>query len=238
MPQWKTDQRSEIKLADLLAMESGLVFKENYGSVTDVTRMLYLDADMASLPGNAPIEARPGLHFNYSSGTAVLLSRIWMDRIGNQQAALSYPYDKLFMPLGMSSATFEADARGTLVGSSYLYATGHDWARFGQFLLQDGVWEGQRLLPEGFVGVMRTPTFASDDRYSQGQTWLAGPLAKSTAEDGLPKDTFWLEGHDGQSIAIVPSADLVVVRLGLTPSQLGYKPQGLVKSIVAAVQQP
>ncbi|EJC80326.1 penicillin-binding protein, beta-lactamase class C [Rhizobium leguminosarum bv. trifolii WSM2297] len=235
LAQWKNDGRARIKVSDLLGMESGLAFNEDYGDVADVTRMLYLDPDMVSLPANAPMEAEPGKRFRYSSGTAVLLSRIWMDRVGNAQAAFSYPDDALFSPLGMTSAVFELDARGTFAGSSYLYATAHDWARFGQFLLQDGVWNGQRLLPEGFVGAMRTPTAASNGRYTQGQAWLAP--GGSSAKFGLPEDTFWLTGHDGQSVAIVPSADLVVVRLGLTPSWLGYQSQTLLKAVLAALPQ-
>jgi CubicO group peptidase (beta-lactamase class C family) len=235
LPQWKNDDRSQIKLSDLLGMESGLSFNENYGAVADVTRMLYLDPDMVSLPANAPLEAKPETRFHYSSGTAVLLSRIWMDRIGNAQTALAYPREALFGPLGMSSAVFEVDARGTFAGSSYLYATARDWARFGQFLLQDGVWNGQRLLPEGFVGAMRTPTAASKGDYTQAQAWLAAPGGQTSAQAGLPDDVFWLEGHDGQSVAVVPSANLVFVRLGLTPGRFGYKPQVLLKQILAAL---
>jgi CubicO group peptidase (beta-lactamase class C family) len=235
LPQWKNDDRSQIKLSDLLGMESGLAFNENYGAVADVTRMLYLDPDMVSLPANAPLEAKPETRFHYSSGTAVLLSRIWMDRIGNAQTALAYPREALFGPLGMSSAVFEIDARGTFAGSSYLYATARDWARFGQFLLQDGVWNGQRLLPEGFVGAIRTPTAASKGDYTQAQAWLAAPGGQTSAQAGLPDDVFWLEGHDGQSVAIVPSANLVFVRLGLTPVRFGYKPQVLLKQILAAL---
>ncbi|MEI1246473.1 serine hydrolase domain-containing protein [Rhizobium aouanii] len=236
LAQWKDDARAKIKVSDLLGMESGLAFNENYGDVADVTRMLYLDPDMVSLPAHAPVEAAPGKRFRYSSGTAVLLSRIWMDRVGNAQAAFAYPHDALFAPLGMTSAVFELDARGTFAGSSYLYATARDWARFGQFLLQDGVWNGRRLLPEGFVGAMRTPTAASNGRYTQGQAWLA-PGGGSSAAFGLPEDTFWLTGHDGQSMAIVPSANLVVVRLGLTPSWFGYQPRTLLKAILAALPQ-
>ncbi|TCU40212.1 serine hydrolase domain-containing protein [Rhizobium azibense] len=235
LPQWKNDERSQIRLRDLMGMESGLAFNEEYGDVTDVTRMLYLDPDMVSLPANAPFEARPGERFRYSSGTAVLLSRIWMNGLGDQERAFSYPREALFKPLGMSSAVLEVDARGTFAGSSYLYATARDWARFGQFLLQDGVWNGRRLLPEGFVTAMRTPTQSSGGKYTQGQAWLAAPGGDTSAEAGLPEDTFWLEGHDGQSVAIVPSADLVFVRMGLTPGRLGYKPQVMLKELLAAL---
>ena len=235
LPQWQGGDHSRIKLSDLLGMESGLAFNESYGTVADVTRMLYLDPDMTTLPASLPFEASPGERFNYSSGTSVLISKIWMDRIGNMPTALAYPKTALFEPIGMSSAVLEVDARGTFAGSSYLYATARDWARFGQFLLQDGVWNGQRLLPERFMAAMRTPTVASGGKYTQAQAWLAAPGGDSSAVAGLPDDTLWMEGHDGQSVAIVPSAKLVVVRLGLTPSWLGYKPQVLVKKILAAL---
>jgi CubicO group peptidase (beta-lactamase class C family) len=231
LPQWHADARSHIRLSDLLGMESGLAFNEDYGSVTDVTRMLFLTPDMTSLPAAASQVSKPGTHFSYSTGTAVLLSRLWMNRFSNESAAVAYPRESLFAPLGMTSAVFETDERGTFVGGSYLYATGRDWARFAQFLLQDGVWRGQRLLPEGFVGAMRTPTPASGGSYTQVQAWLRGP-GGSNEEFGLPGDTFWMEGHDGQSIAIVPSANVILVRMGLTPGNLRYQPQPLLKKVL------
>jgi CubicO group peptidase (beta-lactamase class C family) len=229
LPQWQNDPRSRITLAHLLAMESGLGFNENYGTVADVTRMLYLDADETALPASRALSSDPGTKFNYSSGTSVLISRIWMNRIGDARQALDYPRQALFAPLGMSSAVLEADARGTFAGSSYLYATARDWARFGQFLVQDGVWNGERLLPEHFMRMMWTPTVASGGAYSRGQAWLKPP---GNADDGIPDDALWLEGHDGQSMAVIPSAEIVVLRLGLTPSWLGYRPQVLLKNVI------
>jgi CubicO group peptidase (beta-lactamase class C family) len=234
LPEWHGDGRAKIRLSDLLAMESGLAFNEAYGAVTDVTRMLYLKPDMAAMAAGAAEAFPPGEHFAYSTGTAILLSRIWMSRFADQDAALAYPQDALFRPLGMSSAVLETDAHGTFVGGSYLYATGRDWARFGEFLLRDGVWHGQRLLPEGFVGAMRTPTRNSGGMFTQVQAWLSGPGGPSR-QFGLPDDTFWMLGHDGQSVAIVPSENLVVARLGLTPGQLQYRPQILLKKILEAV---
>ncbi|RYC12071.1 serine hydrolase domain-containing protein [Ciceribacter ferrooxidans] len=231
LPEWKGDDRSAIRVRDLFAMESGLAFNEEYGDVTDVTRMLYLEPDMAAFAATRPLAAEPGTVFSYSSGGSVLLSKIWMDRIGDREAALGYPRKALFQPLGMASAVLEADEAGTLVGSSYMYATGRDWARFGQFLLQDGVWKDERLLPEGFVAAMQRPTRASSGTYTEIQAWAVGPGDEPDSRFGLPDDTFWVAGHDGQTITIVPSKKLVVVRLGLTPSKLGYRPQLLVKAI-------
>ena len=230
-PEW-TDARQAIRLRDLLGMESGLAFNEDYGDVSDVNRMLFLEADMAGFAAAQPQVAALDTAFNYSSGTGTLLARIWMDRIGAAAEALAFPRAALFEPLGMTSAQMEADAAGTLVGSSYMYATARDWGRFGLFLLKDGVWNGARLLPPGWVAAMRESNGLPGD-YSQMQTWLDGPGGDDAAA-GVPADTFWLIGHDGQTIAIVPSEDLVVVRLGLTPGSLDYRPERLVKALIEA----
>jgi CubicO group peptidase (beta-lactamase class C family) len=230
-PEW-TDARKDIRLRDLLGMESGLAFNEDYGDVSDVNRMLFLEPDMAWFAAALPQVEPPDTQFNYSSGTSTLLSRIWMDRIGDEAAALAYPRTALFEPLGMTSAEMEADASGTLVGSSYMYATARDWARFGLFLAQDGTWNGTPMLPPGWVTAMRASN-GLPGTYSQMQSWLEGPNDED-AVDEVPEDAFWLLGHDGQSIAIVPSEDLIVVRLGLTPSKLGYRPERLVKALADA----
>lgn len=230
LPEW-TDGRKDITLADFLGMESGLAFNEDYGDVSDVNRMLFLEPDMAAFAASQPVVVPPGTAFNYSSGTGTMLSRIWMDTFDKPAAALAFPRTALFDPLGMTSAEMEADEHGTLVGSSYMYATARDWARFGLFLLQDGTWNGTPLLPPGFVARMNTSN-GLPGHYSEMQSWL--DINDDDAAAGVPADAFWLVGHDGQSIAIVPSEDLVVVRLGLTPSKLGYGPERLVKALADA----
>ncbi|MDE3240927.1 MAG: serine hydrolase [Paracoccaceae bacterium] len=235
LPQWAGDGRAKITLADLLSMSSGLRFNEDYGDVSDVTRMLYLTPDMAAFAAGQPLAHPPGSTFHYSTGTAVILSRIWQNALGDRAAALAWPRKALFGPLGMDSAVLETDEAGTFVGGSYLYATARDWARFGQFLLQDGQWNGRQILSPAFVRMMHSPS-AADPVYGRGMVWLAGPKRSQHAGDdaafGLPPDTYWLEGHDGQTVAVVPSAGLVVVRMGLTPGRLGYRPQRLVAAIL------
>jgi CubicO group peptidase (beta-lactamase class C family) len=226
-PIWADGKRASISVANLLAMESGLAFNENYGTVADVTRMLFLEPDMARFAADLPLEADVGSRFRYSSGTSVLLSRIWMDRFDDPADALDYPRRALFSPLGMTTAIMEIDAAGTFVGSSYMYATARDWARFGLLLARDGVWQGQRLLPEGFVGQMSEPNGTSGGRYSRMQTWLPG------SDAGLPADTFIISGHDGQNIFVIPSLDLVIVRMGLTPRRpMGYEAIRLASAVV------
>ena len=234
---WESsDPRAAITASQLLAMSSGLKFDESYGSVSDVTRMLYLEPDMAAFAAQQPLLQPPGTQFNYSSGSSLLLSRWWAQGANTDARRL------LFAPLGMRSATLETDARGTPVGSSYLYATAKDWARLALFLLNDGVWMGQRLLPEGFVARMTAASAAKPGSYGQGHLWLHGPQgATPEGQDpdvaaGLPADTWWMRGHDGQYIAVIPSKQLIVVRLGLTPSKLGYQPQALVKQVMDAVK--
>ncbi|RWA71155.1 serine hydrolase [Mesorhizobium sp.] len=235
---WKADGRAAISLADMMAMSSGLEFNEDYGDVADVTRMLYLEPDMAGFGEAKPLTGEVGKAFSYSSGTAIMLSRLWQDAVGEKAKALAWPRATLFGPLGMHSAVLETDEQGTFVGSSYLYATAHDWARFGQFLLQGGVWNGAQILPAGFVDWMREPAPASKV-YGKGQVWIEGPGDEESpgagAAAGLPKDTYWMEGHDGQTVAIIPSEQLVVVRLGLTPAKLGYRPQIMVAALVKAL---
>jgi CubicO group peptidase (beta-lactamase class C family) len=194
---------------------------------------------MAGFARAQPPAHPAGGYWSYSSGTANILSRIVEDAAGRRGAA--YPAEMLFKPIGMSSATLETDEYGTLVGSSYMYATARDWARYGLLLAQDGVWDGQEILPRGYVAMMASPVAASGGQYGHGMVWLWGsdalvPGKNPDAAFGIPADTFWMEGHDGQSTAVIPSRALVVVRLGLTPARDHYQPQPLLKALIEATR--
>ncbi|MGJ8527821.1 serine hydrolase domain-containing protein [Maritalea sp.] len=247
LSQWQIDDRKSIQLQELMSMSSGLSWNEGYGSVSDVTRMLYLEPDMAKFASSLPLEDNWDAHlFEYSSGTTVLLSRIWQNAVDAK--SLIWPHKELFGPLGMKSATLETDAAGTYIGSSYLYATARDWARIGQLILQNGRWANMQIVPSDYVRWMTTGANASKadwgvEEYGQGQIWLHGPRGDvpngtdPDAEFEFPRDIRWMLGHDGQSVAIVPSKRLVVVRMGLTPSDLGYRPQKLVAAIIDALKE-
>lgn len=232
IPAWRQDERARITLGQMLSMESGLVFNEDYGSVADVTRMLYLEPDMARFTEALPLAKAPGSAFSYSSGTALLLSRIWQDRFGDPASALAYPRQALFGPLGMRSAVLEVDEAGTFAGSSYMYATARDWARFGLLLAQKGVWNGKVVLPADLVTLMHTPNRHSNGRYSLMQTWLP---PRGEGGERLPGDMFALQGHDGQSVTVISSKGLVVVRLGLSPAWTAYRPGNLVRELAKAL---
>jgi len=245
-PHWSNDMRENIRLADLMTMSSNLQWNEGYGSVSDVTRMLYLEPDMAKFASSLPISAPDTQNiFHYSSGTTILLSKILQDQLGVD--ALSFPHEKLFGPLGMTTAVLETDAVGTYAGSSYLYASARDWARIGQLIVNSGEWDGNQLVPTEYVNWMLTGADVSKaewgmPEYGNAQIWMHGPRADTPsgenpdADFGFPSDTRWMLGHDGQSIAIVPSLGLVVVRMGLTGSHHNYKPQRLLSAIIKATE--
>jgi CubicO group peptidase (beta-lactamase class C family) len=125
-------------------------------------------------------------------------------------------------PLGMSSAVLEPDAAGGLVCSSYLWATPRDWARFGQLWLQDGQWDGEQLLDPAFVRWSTTPVALDGEDGGHAAHWWVNRRADGSVRDAvLPADAYWASGHDGQRLVVVPSADVVVVRMGFSPTLAG-----------------
>ena len=213
------DPRSALTWDHLLRMSSGLEWNEDYGLRSDVTVMLFDVYD-----GTAEAVSRELAHdvdtvWYYSSGTTNLLHRRMREIFANDRAYHRFPYQALFEPLGMTSALMETDSSGTYVGSSFMYATPRDWARFGQLYLQDGVWEGERILPEGWVARTITPTSTpSDPPGGYGlQWWLnAAPNPEERGLPDVPVDAFWASGHQGQNVVVVPSRDAVIVRMGMT----------------------
>jgi CubicO group peptidase (beta-lactamase class C family) len=171
--------------------------------------------------------------WSYSSGTANIVARLVQDTGGGPE----FMQQRLFKPLGMQSAVIEPDEYGTFVGSSYMYASARDWGRFGQFLAQNGEWQGDSLLPTGYVDTMASPVAASSGEYGHGFVWLWGsdpvtPGKNPDAAFGIPPDTFYLSGHDGQTVAVIRSRQLVIVRLGLTPYADHYSTQRLIQAVL------
>ena len=215
VPAWRDDERAAITLDQLLRMSSGLKFTESYapGQVSDVIEMLFGRGqdDVAGFAAAFPLEHPPGSHMAYSSGTTNIVSRCASRALGEDGPAFeAWMRARLFDPLGMRSPIPKFDAAGTFIGSSFCFCTPRDFARFGLLYLRDGVWNGERLLPEGWVDYARTPTFrqegAADGPYG-AHWWL------ETAGPG----SFSANGYDGQFIMVVPELDLIVVRNGRTP---------------------
>jgi CubicO group peptidase (beta-lactamase class C family) len=160
----------------------------------------------------------PDAHWSYASGTSNLLSRIHRQAFDTQAAYFAFPRERLFDRLRMNSAVLEPDESGVFVGSSYMYATPRDWARLGLLLLQDGVWEGQRILPEGWVEQSLMPVPAAPRGEYGLHVWLnrGGPNSAERPHPTLPADLYHLSGIEGQNVVVVPSQRLVVVRMGYT----------------------
>lgn len=210
--EWQGDGRKAITLNDLMQMQSGLAWNEDYGARSDVNIMLHSEEDMGRYALQKPLEHEPGTHWYYSSGSTNIIVRYLRSKFPTEQAFLSYMHDRLFGALGIHDAVFEQDMSGTPVGSSYLYATARDFARFGQLFLDNGRIGDEQLLPDGWTDYTRRPASDSDDRYG-ALFWLN----RSGKYPSVPKDMYWCDGHDGQMILIIPSERLVVVILSYSP---------------------
>ncbi|WP_044563309.1 serine hydrolase [Azospirillum sp. B4] len=230
VPAWDHDARRAITVDSLLRMTSGLDFGQSltadWTSMWDpTTQMVYARADMAGMAEAARPLAAPGQVWIYSNGNTLLLSRLIKQRTGGSGAdVLAFAHRELFDPLGMEHATLELDATGTPIGSSHMWATARDWARFGQLFVDDGVVGGQRLLPEGWVDYSARLTPGSEEYGYGAGFWTNRATAGAGARRvraGMPADSFMARGNQGQSIVIIPSARLVIVRLGMS-----YRPEG------------
>jgi CubicO group peptidase (beta-lactamase class C family) len=227
--QGKDDPRNAITVKHLLQQSSGLDFKEDYSKSSDATKMLFQRANMAAYVASRPLKETPGQTFYYSSGNSNLLSRIIRHTIGEREY-YSFPSDELFYKLGMYSAVLEPDASGTFVGSSYAYATARDWARFGLLFLNDGVYNNERILPEGWVQQTATPSPAAMNGEYGYHFWLN----RGNKFPAVPPAMFYAGGFEGQNVFIIPSKKLVVVRLGLTRNK-SYDPNVFLTQIIKAV---
>ena len=137
----------------------------------------------------------------------------------------------------MSSAVLETDAAGTFIGSSYIYATARDWARFGMLYLRDGVWNGARLLPPGWVDYTRTPAPADEAKRYGAHFWLEIPPEYAGSDPRLPVSALHAAGQEGQFVTIVPSHDLVIVRLGRTRYPYAWDQAAFVRDVLASLDR-
>lgn len=234
--EWKKDDRKNITLSDLLHMSSGLQWEENYSGPSGATNMLFKEKDMGEYAAGYPLQSKPGEVFEYSSGTTNIISRILRQTVGDEDY-YQFPYRELFAKIGMRSLVLEPDAGGTFVGSSYSFATARDFVRFGLLYLNDGVWNGERILPEGWVKYSSTPTSGAH-RGEYGAQWWTNAGEKTNPANrtypNVPADCFQAEGFEGQYIFVVPSKKLVVVRLGLTKTD-DFDMNQFVSGIISAI---
>ena len=227
--EWKNDERKKITVNDLLNMNSGLEWEENYGAISDVTKMLFIEEDMTKSQIDKPFVGKPNNTWNYSSGTTNLLSGILRKQFKTHQEYLDFWYSSLIDKIGMNSMIVETDMAGNFVGSSYGWATTRDWAKFGLLYLHKGNWNGEQIFDPSWANYVATPTNTSNGKYG-AHFWLN---AGGDFPD-VPKDFYRCSGFQGQMVAIFPSQDLVVVRMGLSED---FDFNGFLKEVVGSLRK-
>lgn len=229
--EWENDDRKNISIDDLLKMSSGLDWDEDYTSKSDATSLLFEEYDCSKFAVNQPLEAEPGDYWEYSSGTSNILSLVIRNQFESDEAYLRFPYDSLFSKIGMNSIVLDTDQSGNYILSSYGYATPRDWAKFGLLYLNQGkAPNGEQILPESWIDYARTPAEKSPDKIYGAHFWLNA----GGAYPDVPRDMYSCNGFQGQFIYIIPSKDLVVVRMGLSEGEQ-YDKNGVLKHISNSV---
>jgi CubicO group peptidase (beta-lactamase class C family) len=234
--QWlnPNDPRHFITTDQLLRMSSGLKFNENYDSpISDVNNMLFGNwPSMVDYAASKSVECEPDTRWQYSTGTSMILGGIIQSCFDSHQKYQSFARRELFDKIGMRSAIIEYDQNGNLGTGSYMWATPRDWARFGLLCLQDGIWDGERILPVNWIKYATTPTSTDPKAHYGAQFWLN---KSRKCYPALPEDLFECRGKDGQRVTVIPSRKLVVVRLGYTPNGASWDHETFVQSILRAI---
>ncbi|RJP64697.1 MAG: class C beta-lactamase-related serine hydrolase [Candidatus Abyssobacteria bacterium SURF_17] len=252
IPEWKNpdDPHSRITIDHLLHMSGGFDFHHDLSPAGQRQQALFGAIDSVAYAISCPLDVAPGSRWEYANANPHALWRIIRDAVGADENYLQFPRRALFNRIGMRNAIIEPDPYGNFIGTSFGWATARDWARFGLLYLNDGVWEGERILPEGWVEYTRTPAPKAPLKQYGALFWLnagAKEFANISPEEKggrnappfprLPEDAYFAMGHDGQVVAVIPSHQLVVVRLGLSRSDETWDYEGFLADILAAVKE-
>ena len=229
--EWAHDERAKITLNNLIQMNSGLEWEEKYDRICDATKMLFNSRDMGQVQLEKPLFGKPNQSWNYSSGTSNLLSKILRKQFKTHQEYLDFWYSSLIDKIGMYSMIVETDMTGNYVGSSYAWATTRDWAKFGTLYLHNGNWNGEQLFDPSWAKYVSTPTPTSNGRYG-GHFWLNS----SGKYPDAPRDLYYASGFQGQKVIIIPSKDLVIVRMGLTDDE-SFDFNGFLKEVLGSFEK-
>jgi CubicO group peptidase (beta-lactamase class C family) len=232
---WQQDDRKNITLNHLMQASSGLEWNESYFAPGHFHNMFMHSDDKGGYAASQKLKYPIGTHWEYSSGTSNILSKIIRQAVGDENYP-RYAYENFFYKVGMLHTLVEPDASGTFVGSSYGYASARDWARFGLLFLNDGTVNGERILPEGWAAYSSAPAPASPKGEYGAQFWLnAGQKGnpENCYHPGIPQDEYGAEGFEQQNVFIIPSRKLVLVRLGI--SHHGFDVTGLTQKVIAAL---
>jgi CubicO group peptidase (beta-lactamase class C family) len=233
------DPRGQIRVRDLLHMSSGLDFAnlglngpESFVRSNKHMRVYFDGLNVFEHAVNQPLEIPPDTQWRYRNCDPLTLGRIIREKVeARGEDYLTFPQRELFDPIGARTFTLETDAWGNFVMTGFDYGSARDWARFGLLHLWDGVWQGRRVLPEGWVRFVSTPAPADASRGYGGLFWLN----RGGAWKGVPADAFMASGHMGQFTMIIPSRRMVVVRMGPSPSSAESHFSELVTRILEGV---
>ena len=226
---WAGDERSQIRISDMLTMTDGLAFSEEYNPGDDATAMLFTEPSSSDFVMDKAALHAPGSRFNYSSGTANLLARIYFEKAGGNQGNYDAYMESIHQVLAFQNAIFEVDASGVFMGSSYLYASARDWARIGQLMLNGGTINGARIMTEDWVSRATTPN-TSENQRAYGYQWWLNRGNEALRWSDMPADAYSAQGNRQQYLMVIPSLDLVIVRLGWTAG--GYPVNEIFSEII------
>ncbi|MBT8079448.1 MAG: serine hydrolase [Gammaproteobacteria bacterium] len=232
VPEWQfgADPRRQITYKQLFWMSSGLA-----GGGNNTYAVYFGGQDVVSAITSTELLTDPGTTWRYANNDTLLLLRALRHRINDDTRYMRYPYDELLHRIGMYHTRMESDHLGNFVGSSQVYTTARDLARFGVLLADDGVWQGQRILPEGWVEFLRAPAPtrpAEKDEWGYGaQFWLLGEMP------GVPANAYTSAGNKGQFVSVVPDDKLVIVRTGVNPIGSTWDQEKLVAAVVRVIDE-
>jgi CubicO group peptidase (beta-lactamase class C family) len=241
LEEWRgeRDPRRSIRIADLLRMSSGLDFDNlglnpatSYIAANEHFRPYFDALDVAAHAVNQPARFAPGEVWRYRNSDPLTLMEIARRTVeARGEDFLRFPQQRLFDRIGARSFVLETDAWGNFIITGFDFGGTRDWARLGMLYLNDGVWEGERILADGFTDFVSTPAPGDPSRGYGGLFWLN----RGGAMDRLPEDAYWMAGYMGQTTMIIPSRDLVVVRQGPSPGGDGAYFEELVARILEVV---
>ena len=222
IPEWQSpgDPRAAIRIADILHMSSGLRIRapqdpdfDPSGPYPDHVYLYTGGVNAFRYAATRPLQWPPDTVGRYHNTDPVLINyliRLAVEK--RNEEYLSFPQRELIDKIGIRTMVLETDPFGNFLAQGYELASGRDWARLGNLYLQDGVWNGERILPEGYAAFVSTlaPAWEADKRPIYGGFfWINGDGAFP-----VPKEAYYMAGAGGQTTLIIPSHDLVVVRLG------------------------
>ncbi|MCI5043944.1 MAG: beta-lactamase family protein, partial [Aquisalinus sp.] len=231
--------QEDITVDHLLRMTSGLLMTERNNGRDPNSQMLFIEPDGAHYSATRELHQPVGSYYEYMSGSTVLAMRAAQEAIGGDlRTAYDFIRDELFLPLGMTSAVIEPDQSGTFVGSSFMMATARDWARFGQLYVDGGQVSGEQIIPTDWSDYVTKHTEQSGANGYGASFWIITDAQRESDETlaALPEDTFSARGFQGQYTHMIPSEQLVVVRLGATNDYWVDDPELLPLQVLQAMK--